>query len=103
MPTGSIEPHRQQQLTGMPVCGGRRLLDRTKTRAGVRLLRANLLQPLRDIATLNLRFDCIEELLAKEDLAGSIGSCLSQLPQDLDRQAARALGAAAMLAVHVPQ
>lgn len=31
------------------------MLDRTKTRCGARLLRANLLQPLRDIATLNAR------------------------------------------------
>jgi len=32
-----------------------RVLDRTKTKCGARLLRANLLQPLRDIPTLNAR------------------------------------------------
>ena len=32
-----------------------RVLDRTKTKCGARLLRANLLQPLRDITTLNAR------------------------------------------------
>ncbi|GAB4817899.1 hypothetical protein N2152v2_004945 [Parachlorella kessleri] len=50
------------------------LLDKTKTRAGARLLRANLLQPLRDIGTLNLRYDCIEELLAQDELLHSIGA-----------------------------
>jgi len=32
------------------------VLDRTKTRCGARLLRASLLQPLRDIDTLNARW-----------------------------------------------
>ena len=68
-----------------------RLLDKTKTRAGARLLRANLLQPLRDIGTLNLRYDCIEELLAQDELLGNIGACLAQLPHDLDRQAILAM------------
>lgn len=32
-----------------------RVLDKTKTKCGARLLRANLLQPLQDAATLNAR------------------------------------------------
>ena len=69
------------------VCSLCRLLDRTRTRAGARLLRANLLQPLRDAATLNLRLDAIEELLSVPERLADIGTCLARLPKDLDRRA----------------
>ncbi|KAL4430860.1 hypothetical protein ABPG75_006116 [Micractinium tetrahymenae] len=62
-----------------------RVLDRTKTRCGARLLRANLLQPLRDIATLNARYDCVEELMEEGEMAFSVAACLAQLPSDLDK------------------
>ncbi len=61
------------------------MLDKTKTKCGARLLRANLLQPLRDTATLNLRYDCIEELQQDNEMAFNVSSCLSQLPKDLDK------------------
>lgn len=61
------------------------MLDRTKTKCGARLLRANLLQPLRDISTLNLRYDCLEELRQDDELAFNVAACLKQLPKDLDK------------------
>ena len=61
------------------------MLDRTKTKCGARLLRANLLQPLRDIATLALRYDCVEELMQDDELAFNVSACLAQLPKDLDK------------------
>ena len=66
----------------LPPC---RVLDCTKTKCGARLLRANLLQPLRDIGTLNLRYDCLEELLQDDELAFNVATCLKQLPKDLDK------------------
>jgi hypothetical protein len=66
----------------LPPC---RVLDRTKTKCGARLLRANLLQPLRDIGTLTLRYDCLEELLQDDELAFNVAACLKQLPKDLDK------------------
>lgn len=62
-----------------------RVLDRTKTKCGARLLRANLLQPLRDIATLRLRYDAVAELLEDCGLALSTSTCLAALPKDLDK------------------
>ncbi|KAG7547186.1 RNA recognition motif domain [Arabidopsis suecica] len=40
----------------------------TKTVGGTRLLRANLLQPLKDIETINTRLDCLDELMSNEQL-----------------------------------
>ncbi len=65
-----------------PAC---RLLNSTRTRAGAQLLRANLLQPLRDIATITLRYDCVAELIASDKLLTTLTACLSQLPRDLDK------------------
>ncbi|KXZ43062.1 hypothetical protein GPECTOR_105g94 [Gonium pectorale] len=56
-----------------------------RTRAGVRLLRSSLLQPLADEATLNMRYDTIEELLAEETMAFDLGQVLALLPRDLDK------------------
>jgi DNA mismatch repair protein MSH4 len=61
------------------------VLDRTKTKCGARLLRASLLQPLRDIPTLNLRYDAVQELARDDELAFSLATCLAALPKDLDR------------------
>lgn len=63
------------------------MLDRTKTKCGARLLRASLLQPLRDIATLSLRYDAVEELGRDDELAFNVSTCLAALPKDLDRWA----------------
>lgn len=66
---------------------GCRVLDKTSTKCGARLLRASLLQPLRDVATLRLRYDAVEELLREADLAANVSTCLGALPKDLDRWA----------------
>ncbi len=49
------------------------------------MLRANLIQPLLDANTLNMRLDCLDELVSNEDMAYSLQQCLSRLPKDLDR------------------
>ncbi|EIE21559.1 hypothetical protein COCSUDRAFT_17595 [Coccomyxa subellipsoidea C-169] len=61
-------------------------LNHTKTRSpNVMLLQANLLQPLTDIGTIQLRYNVVEELLGSDDLACSIGHCLASLPNNLDK------------------
>ena len=47
-------------------------------------MRANILQPLRDIPTLHARYDALEELLQKSDLLRSVCTCLSQMPRNID-------------------
>lgn len=42
------------------------LLNETLTPMGSRLLRSNILQPLTDPDTLNIRYDALEELTTKE-------------------------------------
>ncbi|KAG5588937.1 hypothetical protein H5410_039451 [Solanum commersonii] len=44
------------------------MLKTTRTIGGTRLLRANLLQPLKDIETINTRLDCLDELMSNEQL-----------------------------------
>ena len=61
-----------------------RLLDGTRTRAGAQLLRANLLQPLRDEPTLEARYDALQELQEDEELAACLDACLAGLPRNLD-------------------
>ncbi len=68
-----------------------RLLNCTKTVGGARLLRANLLQPLTSLDTLQVRQDAVQELVSNDDLAFSIGQGLSQMPKDLDRSALHAV------------
>jgi DNA mismatch repair protein MSH4 len=65
-------------------------LDATCTRAGSRLLRANLLQPLRDIPTINARLNAVSELVVmghdNDDLLlSSTQEALSRMPKDMDR------------------
>lgn len=48
-------------------------------------MQANLLQPLTDISTIELRYDALEELLASDYLAVNIAHCLKALPPDLDK------------------
>ena len=61
------------------------MLNGTRTKCGTRLLRASLLQPLRDVATLNERYSCVGELLENEEMAFNVATCLQKLPKDLDR------------------
>lgn len=44
------------------------LLNETLTPMGSRLLRSNILQPLTDPETLNIRYDALEELTTKEEM-----------------------------------
>ncbi|GAX80290.1 hypothetical protein CEUSTIGMA_g7728.t1 [Chlamydomonas eustigma] len=61
------------------------MLDFTRTTCGSRLMRASLLQPLTDIPTLEMRYDCLEELLADQEMAADLSQALTKLPKDLDR------------------
>lgn len=52
------------------------LLNETSTPMGGRFLRANILQPLTDASTLNLRYDALEELSTKEEMFFAVRSAL---------------------------
>ncbi|KAK9449441.1 muts domain V-domain-containing protein [Limtongia smithiae] len=60
------------------------ILKNTGTPMGVRLLRAQILQPLTDIPTLEARYDALEELTQNEELFFSCQSSLAKF-HDLDR------------------
>eukprot|EP01018_Ginkgo_biloba_P001943 Gb_27667 [translate_table: standard] len=62
-----------------------RMLNTTKTIGGSRLLRANLLQPLKDIETINARLDCLDELTSNEKLFFGLSQVLQKFPKDTDR------------------
>ncbi|XP_061368287.1 DNA mismatch repair protein MSH4 [Gastrolobium bilobum] len=61
------------------------MLKTTKTIGGTRLLRANLLQPLKDIETINARLDCVEELMSNEELFFGLCQVLRKFPKETDR------------------
>ncbi|KAK7252687.1 hypothetical protein RIF29_36819 [Crotalaria pallida] len=61
------------------------MLKTTKTIGGTRLLRANLLQPLKDIETINARLDCLDELMSNEQLFFGICQVLRKFPKETDR------------------
>ncbi|KAG2437740.1 hypothetical protein HYH02_011116 [Chlamydomonas schloesseri] len=75
----------------LEVVGGGRSLQRllgagVRTRAGARLLRSSLLQPLADADSLELRYDTVGELAADGGRLGfDAGQVLAQLPPDLDK------------------
>ncbi|KAF6141600.1 hypothetical protein GIB67_001152 [Kingdonia uniflora] len=50
-----------------------------------RLLRANLLQPLKDIETVNARLDCLDELVSNEELFFGLTQVLRKFPKETDR------------------
>ncbi|KAI8529853.1 hypothetical protein RHMOL_Rhmol11G0006600 [Rhododendron molle] len=50
-----------------------------------RLLRANLLQPLKDIETINARLDCLDELMSNEQLFFGLSQVLRKFPKETDR------------------
>ncbi|XP_060674613.1 DNA mismatch repair protein MSH4 isoform X3 [Ziziphus jujuba] len=61
------------------------MLKTTKTFGGTRLLRANLLQPLKDIETINGRLDCLDELMSNEQLFFGLSQVLRKFPKETDR------------------
>ncbi|KAK8599014.1 hypothetical protein V6N13_076956 [Hibiscus sabdariffa] len=61
------------------------MLKTTKTIGGTRLLRANLLQPLKDIETINTRLDCVDELMSNEQLFFGLSQVLRKFPRETDR------------------
>jgi len=66
-----------------------RVLDRTSTSMGARLLRGVLGQPLLDAARINARLDAVERLVADTPLRSRLLEALRGLP-DLERMAIRA-------------
>ncbi|KAL0913014.1 hypothetical protein M5K25_016443 [Dendrobium thyrsiflorum] len=50
-----------------------------------RLLRANMLQPLKDIETINARLDCLDELMSNEELFFGLVQVLRKFPKDTDK------------------
>ncbi|CAI9095768.1 OLC1v1031774C1 [Oldenlandia corymbosa var. corymbosa] len=61
------------------------MLKTTKIVGGTRLLRANLLQPLKDIETINARLDCLDELMSNEQLFFGLSQALRKFPKETDR------------------
>ncbi|GAB2243428.1 hypothetical protein Droror1_Dr00020203 [Drosera rotundifolia] len=61
------------------------MLKTTTTVGGTRLLRANLLQPLKDIETINARLDCLDELMRNEQLFFGLVQVLRKFPKETDR------------------
>eukprot|EP00959_Pyramimonas_sp_CCMP1952_P471505 9498519-Pyramimonas_sp.AAC.2 len=55
-----------------------------KTLGGARLLRASLLQPLRDLGTITARLDCLDELLADESLFSNLSAVLAKFPRRME-------------------
>lgn len=62
----NFRPHLQH-------CSLLHLLNRTRTAAGARLLRASLLQPLITSEAIELRYDAVGELLEGRDMASDVG------------------------------
>nr|XP_044605405.1 mutS protein homolog 4 isoform X4 [Equus asinus] len=54
------------------------VLNYTKTPGGSRRLRSNILEPLVDIETINMRLDCVQELLHDEELFFGLQSVISR-------------------------
>ncbi|KAK9467624.1 muts domain V-domain-containing protein [Lipomyces arxii] len=71
-----VSAQSQQSLLGF--------LNKTATPMGLRLLRANILQPLTDVDTINLRLDALDELTQSEELFFACQTVLKPF-QDVDR------------------
>ncbi|KAI3860073.1 hypothetical protein MKX03_012770 [Papaver bracteatum] len=61
------------------------MLKTTRTIGGTRLHRANLLQPLKDIETINARLDCLDELMSNEELFFGLTQVHRKFPKETDR------------------
>jgi DNA mismatch repair protein MSH4 len=59
------------------------VLNRTHTAVGERFLKDQLRSPVAHKATLELRFDCVDDLLDREASARAVGEALKELP-DMD-------------------
>ena len=57
------------------------LLNKTVTKGGAQLLKASLLQPMRDITTVDARLDALDEILGDETLYIGLRSLLSKVPK----------------------
>ena len=55
--------------------------SKTATKGGAQLLKASLLQPLRDVATIDARLDALDEILRDETLFIALTSLLSKVPK----------------------
>src|SRR5262249_4066731 len=64
------------------------LLDRTRTPPGARALRETLAHPSLDPLELEARWDAVEELVRREDVAEAVGAALDPVG-DLERRFAR--------------
>lgn len=60
------------------------VMDKTKTRAGKRLLRRSLIEPPAELPTIRVRQDAVEELMNKESLYFGICKALQSFP-DIER------------------
>ncbi|EKG14914.1 DNA mismatch repair protein MutS core [Macrophomina phaseolina MS6] len=69
------------------------LLNETLTSMGARLLRSNILQPITNRETLNIRYDALEEMSTKEDMFFAVrqGMWSSVCPAALSANASAAL------------
>ncbi|XP_021500130.2 mutS protein homolog 4 [Meriones unguiculatus] len=54
------------------------VLNYTKTAGGSRRLRSNILEPLVDVETINMRLDCVQELLQDEELFFGLQSVIAR-------------------------
>ena len=57
------------------------LLNKTATKGGAQLLKAALLQPMRDIVTIDARLDALDEILRDEALYMALVSLLAKVPK----------------------
>lgn len=71
-PSGSSTSKSYSGGTKAPPRSLLEMLNKTRTSCGSRLLRANLIQPLIDIPTLEMRYDCVEELLDDSEVAHNV-------------------------------
>uniref|UniRef100_A0A3Q2ZQF4 DNA mismatch repair protein n=1 Tax=Kryptolebias marmoratus TaxID=37003 RepID=A0A3Q2ZQF4_KRYMA len=60
------------------------VLNHTKTPGGARRLRSNILEPLVDVDTINVRLDAVQELLQNEELFFGLKNAISHF-LDIDR------------------
>ncbi|KAH7659782.1 DNA mismatch repair protein MutS clamp domain-containing protein [Dioscorea alata] len=61
------------------------MLKTTKTIGETRLLRPNLLQPLKHINTINARLDCLHELMSNEEPFFGLSQGLCKFPKETDK------------------
>ena len=81
---GATVEHLELIRGGAGVLGGSGGLlgaFKTATKGGAQLLKASLLQPLRDVATIDARLDALDEILHDETLFISLKSLLSKVPK----------------------